>query len=161
MPLRGRIALSSQAALFCRTLGFVVLAAAFCLPACKATVPISGVLEVHPGWRCALLTLGAIFDRGAYQSWNILAVLSGCLHPLLLVYLGFSFARGFVLVRRILAAAILACLGATCAFFGIAHLVPMAGFFLWMAGVLMVLLPEMTGHRPSRFAEEGQTPLPF
>jgi len=147
MQLRRRIALPPQALLLCRIFGFCIFAVAFLLPACKDTSPGFSSIEVYPGWRCAWITLGALGDKETYQSWDSLAAVSGLINPLIVAYLGFTFVPRLVLLRRILGISTVVCMVATWVFFWMAHLIPLIGHFLWIAGALLILLPEVTNPR--------------
>jgi hypothetical protein len=153
MSLRSRIALTPRAVLVCRILGFSIFAFAFFLPACRDHSPVFGSTDVYPGWKCAQVTIAAMVSIETYQSWDFLAALSGLINPLILAYLAFLYVPRSVLPRRILAAAVLLCMAATWIFFLLAGLVPLIGHFLWIAGALMILLPEVTVPRPAQLAD--------
>jgi hypothetical protein len=146
MSLSGRISSIPRGILICRIIGLVVFAAAFLLPACREAGPMNAFTNAFKGWECAKIALSATFHKDSYESWNFLAVMSGWINVLILIYLSFSFFPRFKRVRRSLAVAVLVCMAATWAFFWIAHLVPLAGHFMWIAGALMILAGEVA-HR--------------
>ncbi len=154
MSLRSRIALTHRQELVCRVLGLCVFIAAFLMPACRDKAPFLGSLDIYPGWQCAQVTFVGAFSKNSYQSWDVLAVMSGWINPLILVYFVLSFTARFALLRRVLAVATLVCMVATWVFFFIASLVPMIGHVLWIVGALIILSSEVTGRRPAQ-SEDG------
>ncbi len=92
-----------------RILGFLIYAAAFFLPACRESVA-NGVRtpDTYKGWFCALITLTNSFSLKVWHSKDFLAVLSGWINPLILIYLVLLIWPKFVRQRRIVAAAIVA-----------------------------------------------------
>ena len=90
-----------------------------------------------------------MFQKDSYESWSFLAVLSGWINPLIVIYLAFNFFSRFARVRRYLAAAVLVCMVATWAFFFVANLVPLIAHFMWIAGALMILAGEVVGRVPA------------
>ena len=125
--------------LICRILGLAIFAAAFLLPACREAGPVNSFTNTFKGWECARVTFTAAFQKDSYESWNFLAVMSGLINELILIYLAFSFLPQFKKVRRSLAVAVLVCMAATWAFFAIATLVPLIGHYLWIAGALLIV----------------------
>ena len=145
MSLSDRISSIPRNILIWQMLGFCIFVAAFFLPACRDSGNINIFRDTYPGWKCAQITFTAAFQKDSYESWSFLAVVSGLINPLILIYLLFSFFPRFKRVRRSLAAAVLVCIAATWAFFWIAHLVPLIGHFVWIAGALMILAGEVAG----------------
>lgn len=137
--------------------GVVLFAAAFFLPAVRSvgTGPGSGPMV---GWVCAFFagaaTAGIFHLDAAWQGKDVVGsvclILSGWVNPLVLLYLVFSISRRFVLLRRILAVAILVCFAATWAFLAKAPMVPLVGHFLWVAGASMILAGEVTRRHPEK-----------
>lgn len=122
-----------------------IFAAAFSLPACRDSESTDVLTNTYPGWKCAQVTISAAFEKDSYESPSVLAVVSGLINPLILIYLPLSFFTQFTRVRRVLAAVVVVCMAATWAFFWIAHLVPLIGHFMWIAGALMILAGEVAG----------------
>jgi hypothetical protein len=136
--------------LIVRMLGLCIFIAAFFLPACRDAGPVNAYTNIFKGWECARITLSAMFQKDTYEDLNFLAVMSGWINPLILIYIPFSFFPRFKIVRRSLAAAVLVCMAATWVFFIVAHIVPLIGHFMWITGALMILAGEVAGRpRPS------------
>jgi hypothetical protein len=129
--------------LICRILGLIIFATAFLLPACREAGAVNSFTNSFKGWECARITFTAAFHKDSYESWNFLAVMSGLINELILIYLSFSFLPRFKRVRRSLAVAVLVCMAATWAFFWISNLVPLIGHFMWIVGALMILAGEV------------------
>jgi hypothetical protein len=140
-----RTSVTPRTILICRMLGLCIFIAAFFLPACRDAGPVNAFTNTFKGWECARITFTAAFQKDSYESWNFLAVMSGWINPLILVYLPFSFITRFTKVRRSLAVAVLVCMAATWTFFIVAHIVPLIGHFMWIAGALMILASEVAG----------------
>jgi len=74
--------------LISRILGFFVYLAAFFLPAVReVATPGGDAPDVFLGSRCAWMTLVNTFSHEIWHSKYFLAVLSGWINPLLLLYL--------------------------------------------------------------------------
>ncbi len=144
-----RTSVTPRTILICRILGLVIFAAAFLLPACREAGPVNAFTNTFKGWECAKITFTATFEKDSYESWDFLAVMSGWINPLILIYMPFSFFPRFKKVRRSLTVGVLVCMAATWTFFIVAHLVPLIGHFMWIAGALMILAAEVAG-RPRR-----------
>jgi uncharacterized membrane protein HdeD (DUF308 family) len=126
-----------------RILGVLVYIAAFFLPACREAVGPSGdAPEVFRGSRCAWMTLVNTFNHEIWHSKYFLAVFSGWINPLILLYLILLIIPAFVWPRRLAASLILCFIAGTWIFFSLIHLVPLVGHFLWIAGILMILAGE-------------------
>jgi hypothetical protein len=145
MPIGSRVAAKPRAILIGQILGCCIFVAAFFLPAVRDAGPLTDSSNIFKGWECAKIATTAMFQKDTYESSGFLAVMSGWINPMILAYLGFSFAAKFSKVRRILAVAILSCMLATWIFFAVEHLVPMVGHFLWIAGALTILVGEAVG----------------
>jgi hypothetical protein len=145
MSLSDRISSIPRAILIWRIVGVAIFAAAFLLPACREAGPVNAFTNTFKGWECARITFTAAFEKDSYESWNFLAVMSGLINELILIYLAFSLFPRFKRVRRSLAVAVLVCMAATWAFFVISNLVPLIGHFMWIVGALMILAGEVAG----------------
>jgi hypothetical protein len=142
-----------------RIAGIVLFVVAFFLPAVRPggtdTGPGSSPMV---GWSCALIaaaSTGGIFHleaawQGKDAAGAICLILSGWVNPLVIFYLAFSIWPRFVLIRRVLAVAILVCFVATWVYLFKAPMVPLIGHFLWVAGALMILAGEIVGLLPAR-----------
>jgi len=145
-----------------RLAGIAVFVVAFFLPAVRDPHTTSGPVSIPmSGWMCATVAISASagilhLASGTTQGKDLLGacclILSGWVNPLVILYLFFCIWRKFVLIRRVLAVAILICFVATWVFFVKAPMVPLIGHFLWVAGALMILVGEVAGSIPTREA---------
>ena len=134
-----------------RIVGFVIFVVAFFLPAIQPSDSQGGPGSgPQVGWVCAGFALApsaillhpSQFLHGAANK-DMTLLFSGWVNPLLLIYLLFSIWRRFVRTRRVLAVAILACLASTWIFFVEVKFIPLIGHYLWVAGILAILAPEL------------------
>jgi hypothetical protein len=126
-----------------RILGLLVFIAAFFLPACReVATPGGDAPDVFLGSRCAWMTLVNTFSHEIWHSKYFLAVLSGWINPLLLLYLVLLLFPKLFWPRRIVAGAIVAFIAGTWVLFAIIPLVPLIGHVLWIAGILLILAGE-------------------
>jgi hypothetical protein len=126
-----------------RILGLLVFIAAFFLPACReVATPGGDAPDVFLGSRCARMTLVNTFSHEIWHSKYFLAVLSGWINPLLLLYLVLLLFPKLFWPRRIVAGAIVAFIAGTWVLFAIIPLVPLIGHVLWIAGILLILAGE-------------------
>jgi hypothetical protein len=146
MGLSATSAASSRSIRAGRVLGFCIYVAAFFLPACREPIA-TGVStpDTYKGWFCAFVTLTNTFSGEVWLSKDFLAILSGWINPLILLYLLFLIWPKLVWPRRIAAAAVLAFLVATWIYFVLEPLVPLVGHVLWIVGILMILAGEAVG----------------
>ena len=137
--------------LIVKLIGLAVFAVAFVLPAATSVEsgPGSGP---YIGWSCAVVAISSsagithLFTASAWQDKEgpgaLCLILSGWINPLVLLYLLFSIWKKLVWIRRVLGVAILACIGATWAFFAIAPMHPLVGHWVWIGGIVLILSPE-------------------
>ena len=126
-----------------RILGLLVFIAAFFLPACReVATPGGDAPDVFLGSRCAWMTLVNTFSHEIWHSKYFLAVLSGWINPLLMLYLVLLLFPKLFWPRRIVAGAIVAFIAGTWVLFAIIPLVPLIGHVLWIAGILLILAGE-------------------
>jgi len=148
MALTVRTATVSRAIQLGRVVGFCIYVAAFFLPACRqATTPGAGAPEIYKGWFCAWVTLVNSFSGAIWHSKDFLAILSGWINPLVLLYLLFLISGKLVWPRRIAAAGMVLFMIATWIYFYLAPLVPLIGHDLWIAGVLLMIGGEVASRR--------------
>jgi hypothetical protein len=138
MSVSGSNAMATRPVLIARLVGFCMYVAAFFLPACREADSLHG----FKGYECAWITLVNTVSRELWRSVDCLAVLSGWINPLLLLYLIFLLIPSFRWPRRIVALAIVIFIAGTWVFFAHAHLVPLIGHLLWIAGILLILAGE-------------------
>ena len=129
-----------------RILGFCIYVVAFFLPACReVATPDGGAPDVFRGSFCAWVTLVNSFSREIWHSMDFLAVLSGWINPLLVLYLIFLLFPVLHWPRRIVAGLIVLFMAGTWVFFCHHSLVPLVGHFLWIGGILLILIGELMG----------------
>jgi hypothetical protein len=134
-----------------RLAGLVLFVAAFFLPAVRNGGDAGAGSSPILGWVCATFAGAAsasiVHPVSAWQGKDLAGalclMLSGWVNPLVLIYLPFSFWSRFVVIRRVLAAAIVICFVATWVFFAKAPMVPLIGHFLWVGGALLILVGEV------------------
>jgi hypothetical protein len=129
-----------------RILGLCLYVGAFFLPACRTVAtPDGGSPDVYRGYICAGITLVNSLSREMWHSQNFLAILSGWINPLLLLYLIFLPFACLRWPRRIMAGVILCFIAGTWVFFHLYPMVPLIGHFLWIAGILLILAGGLMG----------------
>lgn len=138
MSVSGSNAMATRAVLIARLVGFCMYVSAFFLPACREFDSLHG----FKGYECAWVTLVNTVSRELWRSIDCLAILSGWINPLLLLYLIFLLIPRFRWPRRIVALAIVIFIAGTWVFFVHAHLVPLVGHLLWIVGILLILAGE-------------------
>lgn len=132
-----------------RTLGLAIFILAFFEPAVRA-----GESDVLSGWKCATIattesmTLFGKPGAGQHQFIEYLAAFSGWINPLIVLVILASPVRVLLMVRRIFAVIIVLCMAGTWVLFSQQHIVPLIGHFLWIAGALLVIVPEAFPGRP-------------
>ncbi len=137
---------ATRAVLIARLVGICIYVWAFFLPAVRE-VATAGVdaPEMLRGTRCAWVTLINTLNPEMWHSKYFLAVFSGWINPLLVLYLIFLLFPIFRWPRRIVAGVIALFLIGTWVFFYMYPLVPLVGHFLWVAGILLILAGEVFG----------------
>jgi uncharacterized membrane protein YraQ (UPF0718 family) len=120
-----------------------VFFAAFFLPAVRQ----AGSSESFKGYFCAWITLINTLNRGMWRSKDFLAILSGWINPLMLIYVASLFSRRLDALRRVIAVVISIFILGTWVYFYIVPLIPLVGHVLWIAGILMILADELTRRR--------------
>ncbi|MGD0831378.1 MAG: hypothetical protein ABR907_10570 [Terracidiphilus sp.] len=126
-----------------RLVGVGIYILAFFLPAVReVATPGGDPPDALQGSRCAWVTLVNTFNPEMWRSKDFLAVLSGWINPLLVVYLIFLIFPSFVWPRRIAAGAMLAFLAGTWIFFDLYPLVPLLGHWLWAGGIVLIVAGE-------------------
>jgi hypothetical protein len=132
-----------------RILGLAIFILAFFEPSVRA-----GESEVLSGWKCATIattesmTLFGKPGTGQHQFIEYLAAFSGWINPLVAFVILASPIRALLIVRRIFAIIVVLCMAGTWVLFSQQHLVPLTGHFLWIAGALLVIIPESFPGRP-------------
>jgi hypothetical protein len=148
MAEKDRIPAAPRAFGIARILGYFVFLGAFFLPAVRQVATLgAGPPEVYKGWFCAWITLINTLNRQTWSSKEFLAILSGWINPLMLVYVACLFSRRLRPVRLVAVALIALFFIGTWIYFGLEPLVPLAGHVLWFAGALMIAVGEFAPRR--------------
>jgi hypothetical protein len=148
MPENGGSGVPTWAVWVSRILGVCIFVGAFFLPAVRAGAAGDPTAPVFPGWKCASVALNLTMTlfgkavKGAPPLTACLAAVSGWINPLIAIDLLLSPWRGALVARRVVAAFILVCMAATWTFFVDEKLTPLVGHFLWIAGALLIILPD-------------------
>ena len=140
MSKSGSSTAAARALSVARVLGYFVFLAAFFLPAIREPAHP----ETYKGAFCAWVTLINSFNPEFLKSKYLLAILSGWINPLMILYIGFLFSARLRAARRVIAAIIVGFILCTWVFFYLAPMIPLIGHFLWIAGILMILAGELT-----------------
>ncbi len=141
-----RGAMVTRSILIARLVGLGLYVWAFFLPAVReVTTPGNDAPEMLRGSRCAWVTLVNTLNPEMWHSKDFLAVFSGWINPLLVLYLIFLLFPIFRWPRRIAAGLILVFMLGTWILFALYPLVPLVGHFLWIGGILLVLSGEIFG----------------
>jgi hypothetical protein len=136
-------ALSPAAAWLVRIVGLIIFGIAFALPAVGVSEHDANPLL---GWKCASIAFSMPFSNEAtFDIDLVLVMLSGWLNVFVGFYLLFSFFKRLKVVRWGLIALSLVSMVSTWVFFGRQHYHPLIGHFLWIAGALIIMLPEILG----------------
>ncbi|HUH62984.1 MAG TPA: hypothetical protein VLZ50_08305 [Terracidiphilus sp.] len=128
---------------YARIVGYLVFLAAFFLPAVREP----GNHDSFRGSFCAWITLINTFNRDVWHSKDFLAILSGWINPLMLLFVASLFSRRLRLIRRMIAALVALFILGTWVYFYLVPLVPLIGHVLWIAGILLILASEVLGGR--------------
>lgn len=131
-----------------RIVGLGIFVLAFFQVAVRSGVPGPDAV-VFPGWKCASVALTetvALFGKSV--AWPpplpiLLVVFSGWINPLVALVLLFSFFSKLRILRRIVGILILLCMVATWWFFALQKVTPLIGHWLWIAGALLILGPDV------------------
>jgi len=127
-----------------RVLGYFVFLAAFFLPACRqVSTPGAGDPDVYKGYFCAWVTLINSLNGQMWRSKDLLAILSGWINPLMLLYVAFVFSRKLRRARLVIAGVVALFLVGTWVYFAQAPLVPLIGHFLWVGGILLIMAGDL------------------
>ena len=145
MSLSTPRATRTRAVWIVRVVGMCVYIAAFFLPACREVASAGQDPETFQGSRCAWITLVNTLSSEMWHSKGFLAILSGWINPLIVLYLVFLLFPKLRWPRRVVAGLIVVFIAGTWVFFAILPLVPLVGHVLWIAGILLILAGEAFG----------------
>ena len=146
MPTDTSSAANRWIGLVLRLLGLGIFVLAFFLPAVSAG-GTGDAATVFPGWKCASIALSemvGLFNKSVSPSLVVLlAVFSGWINPLIVLVLLTSFFSKLRILRRILGVLIVLCMVATWTFFVLQKVEPLLGHWLWIAGAVLILAPDV------------------
>ncbi len=126
-----------------RILGLAIFVYAFFEPAVRAEQTM-----VLSGWKCASIATSATLalvkqpNAGHQPFVQYLAMFSGWINPLIVLVILASPIRALFILRRIFGVIVVLCMIATWVLFAQEKIVPLTGHFLWIAGAVLVLVPE-------------------
>lgn len=139
-----------RAVLIARVLGYFVFLAAFFLPAVRqVATPGAGTPEVYKGYFCAWITIINSLNHEFWHSKNALAILSGWINPLMLLYVAGLFSARLRWLRRVIAVLIVIFIVCTWVYFYLFPLVPLIGHAMWIVGILLILAGEPFARKPT------------
>jgi len=131
-----------------RIAALVVFGISFALPAVRLSGGGPGAEPIR-GWTCAVFA-SLIGPKALVQSIgqgvrteDVLIVISGLVNYLFLAIFVLSFWRRPVRTRLVAGALALLCLVATWAYFASSHTTPLVGHYLWIAGAVLILAPDL------------------
>ena len=143
MSQGARSAAVTRSILAARLIGFCIYVWAFFMPACmQAASSSEDTPSIYKGYICAGAMLINSLKSEFWHSKEFLAILSGWINPLMVLYLIFLLFPIFRWPRRIAAGLIVAFMIGTWVFFALYPLVPLAGHFMWIGGILLILVGE-------------------
>lgn len=104
-----------------------------------------------PGYACAFFSIfwgfAGFFDPSGLTAegrWTFRSLLlPGLTNPILFAYFGLSLKHKAPRTCGILAVIICVCATSSCGFFLLNSLVPIYGFYLWLAGIVIIVWPEL------------------
>ena len=144
MTMSDHAAATPRAVQVTRILGYFVFLVAFFLPACRqVATPGAGDPDVYKGYFCAWVTLINSLNGGSWRSKDFLAILSGWINPLMLLYVAFVFSPRLRRARRAIAVLVALFLIGTWTYFALAALAPLIGHFLWVAGIVLIMAGDL------------------
>lgn len=153
MSQGARSAAVTRSILAARLVGFCIYVWAFFLPAVReVATAINDAPEMVKGSRCAWITLINTLNPEMWHSKYFLAVFSGWINPLMVLYLIFLLFPIFRWPRRIAAGLIVAFMIGTWVFFALYPLVPLVGHVMWVAGILLILVGELFDRKKAEAA---------
>jgi hypothetical protein len=130
-----------------RLMGLVIFALAFLQPA------VAREGQSYVGWKCASVALS--YEQNMFlkpgehhESFEYLAAVSGLINPLVILALLASPFRALRMTRRIFAVLIVLCMIATWVLFAQQHISALTGHIMWIAGALLVIVPDASPGRP-------------
>jgi len=101
------------------------------------------------GWMCAVVASGMAlkaFFAAVGHGLNrdaILLPMSGLVNYFFLLILVLSIWRRLVRTRLVFGVLVLLCFAATWAFFSTNEITPLSGHYLWVAGAILLLVPDV------------------
>jgi hypothetical protein len=134
-----------------RVVGLAIFVLAFFEPAVRG-----GESSVLLGWKCASIATSesmTLFVKPGHvhhEYFEYLLAFSGWINPLVLLALLATPIRALRILRKIFAVLVVLCMIATWVLFAKEHITPLVGHFMWIAGAILFLIPEIfPGRRPA------------
>lgn len=131
-----------------RIAALLIFATSFLLPAIRMANGVSPRDQI-PGWTCALIA-SITGPKALLQSLgqpipteDVLIVLSGLVNYLFLAVLVLSFWRRLTRTRLVFGALMIPCFIDTWIFFASQKMTPLAGHYLWIAGAILIVVPDV------------------
>ncbi len=131
-----------------RIIALIVFAGSFALPAIRPPASGSAVQPI-PGWTCALFA-SVTGPKALVQSLgqniptdDVLVVVAGLANYLFLAVLMLAIWPRLVRTRLIAGVLMLPCFIASWMFFSSQKITPLAGHCLWIAGAILILVPDL------------------
>ncbi len=131
-----------------RIIALIVFAVSFALPAIRPPASGSAVQPI-PGWTCALFA-SVTGPKALVQSLgqniptdDVLVVVAGLANYIFLAVLVLAIWPRLVRTRLIAGVLTLPCFIASWMFFSSQKITPLAGHYLWIAGAILILVPDL------------------
>ncbi len=124
-----------------RILGLAIFILAFF----EAAVTREG--QSYAGWKCASVATSFAENLltkpgGSHEPFEYLVAMSGLINPLIVLTILASPMRALRILRQVFAVVVVVCMIATWVLFAQQHIAPLIGHFLWIAGAVLVIVPE-------------------
>jgi hypothetical protein len=144
MPKIGSKTETQPAVRLLQIAGVVLFIVSFFLPA----LPYNPPLAALRGYECAMWALsGAVDDLRQWSPNGLLLIMSDLINLLVPFYLVLSFIDGKEKLRTRIMFLTFACMIATWIWFARVGTFPLIGHFAWIAGALLILLPQWMADR--------------
>jgi hypothetical protein len=129
---------------FVRAAGITVFAISFLLPALDlGGAPFSGRQLILYGWQCPLVVFTYLVPISTTTNDFVLVVTGILINPLVLTFLTLSVRERLPRMRVLIAVLLLLCIPSAWVEFLIMDIKPMAGFYAWVSGALLILIADL------------------
>jgi len=104
--------------------------------------------RTYSGWKCASVATTMVMTMCSkpgdhYEPFQFMVAMSGLINPLVLLTLLASPVRALRILRLVFGGAIAICMVATWVLFAQQHIAPLIGHFMWIAGALLIVIPDL------------------